>query len=184
MKLKLRYWRQKRALSIDDLAEKAEVSPQTIVSIEKGKEARPATIRKLATALDIDVAELIEPRSLAMEEPLVITPKSTLGDIRDGIFKWVNLGGSDRIRKLRDKIEKNNKELEDEREVLDISRVKRRLNSPFEVDFLTNVMVLAGLGFENSTLEELGCIRSKSITDLDFFNAILSDDPFGINRYK
>lgn len=59
MSVKLRYWRKRRFLSIDDLAEKAQVSAKTIVNIEvHGIEPRPRTVRKLATALEIELDEL------------------------------------------------------------------------------------------------------------------------------
>lgn len=61
MKLKLKYWRTRRALSIDALAAKAEMSTQTIVNLEKNRQPpRPGTIQRLAEALDINVDDLIE----------------------------------------------------------------------------------------------------------------------------
>lgn len=61
MRVKLKYWRQRRALSIEGLAKIAEMSTQTLVNIEKyGKEPRPSTIQRLAKALDVSIDELIE----------------------------------------------------------------------------------------------------------------------------
>jgi transcriptional regulator with XRE-family HTH domain len=58
---KLKYWRTRRAISIEDLAEKSGCSTRTIVDIEKyGKMPRFTTIRKLASALDVTIDELQE----------------------------------------------------------------------------------------------------------------------------
>jgi len=60
MKVKLKYWRKRRALSIEDLASKAKMSTQTIVNIEKyGTEPRPSTLRKLAETLGVTIDELL-----------------------------------------------------------------------------------------------------------------------------
>ncbi len=61
MEVKLKYWRERRALSIEDLAKKAKMSTQTIVNIEKhGKKPRPSTIRKLAQTLEIKIEDLLD----------------------------------------------------------------------------------------------------------------------------
>ena len=60
MEIRLKYWRQRRSLSIDELAAQAKVSPQTIVNIElHGHHPRPKTIRKLAAGLDVTLDELL-----------------------------------------------------------------------------------------------------------------------------
>lgn len=59
MKTRLRYWRRMRALTQQELADKAKVSNQTIVNIERyGKEPYTTTLRKLANALDIVPSDL------------------------------------------------------------------------------------------------------------------------------
>lgn len=57
---KLRQWREFRALTQEELAERAGISPRSIASYEGGAGARPGTVRALATALDIDVSALLE----------------------------------------------------------------------------------------------------------------------------
>lgn len=58
---KLRALREKRFLSHRDLARKADVSPTTVLNLEAGRvEAQRRTIRKLAAALEVDPAELVE----------------------------------------------------------------------------------------------------------------------------
>lgn len=58
---KLRALREKRFLSHRDLARKADVSPTTVLNLEAGRvEAQRRTIRKLAEALEVDPAELVE----------------------------------------------------------------------------------------------------------------------------
>lgn len=57
--LRLKEWRERRALTQDELAELSGVSRGTIIRLEQGKEAVPPTVRKLAKALNIDPGELI-----------------------------------------------------------------------------------------------------------------------------
>lgn len=55
---RLREWREARALTQVELADKAGVSPRSVASYEAGGGARPPTVRRLAEALDIEVADL------------------------------------------------------------------------------------------------------------------------------
>jgi transcriptional regulator with XRE-family HTH domain len=59
---KLKEVRDRRLLSQRELAEKAGLSPTTILKLEddRVKEPHPRTIRKLAEALGVDPAELVE----------------------------------------------------------------------------------------------------------------------------
>ncbi|HEX8966375.1 MAG TPA: helix-turn-helix transcriptional regulator [Chloroflexota bacterium] len=60
MKLpRLRHHREWALLTQQQLAARAAVARSTIVEIEHGGEARFETIRKLATALDVQPAELM-----------------------------------------------------------------------------------------------------------------------------
>jgi transcriptional regulator with XRE-family HTH domain len=57
---RLRELRRARALTQEELAEKADVSPSTIVDIERGKhEPQIRTLRKLARALDTTPDKLV-----------------------------------------------------------------------------------------------------------------------------
>ncbi len=63
----LKTLRQRRALSLTDLAEMSNVGRVTINRIENGKQKpHPRTLRALATALGVDVEELTseQPRML------------------------------------------------------------------------------------------------------------------------
>jgi len=53
--------REYAALSQRELASRAGVAPSTITRLEKGAEAHPSTVRKLADALGVEPKELIEP---------------------------------------------------------------------------------------------------------------------------
>lgn len=56
---RLRYWRERRALSQRELAEAAGVAQNTVWRTENGEAAaHPATLRKLAQALGIPVDQL------------------------------------------------------------------------------------------------------------------------------
>jgi transcriptional regulator with XRE-family HTH domain len=58
---KLRQLREAQFLSHRDLAREANVSPTTVLNLEAGRvEAQRRTIRKLAQALEVDPAELVE----------------------------------------------------------------------------------------------------------------------------
>jgi transcriptional regulator with XRE-family HTH domain len=68
----LKRLREARGLSQVKLAARADVDPSTVNQIERGaREASPATLRKLAEALDVSIAELIEDAS-----PKVSAPRS------------------------------------------------------------------------------------------------------------
>jgi len=55
---RLREWRLARALTQEELAEKANISVRSVAGYEAGAGAHPGTVRKLAAALDIGVAGL------------------------------------------------------------------------------------------------------------------------------
>ena len=55
---RLREWRDKRALSQQELADRAGLSRTTIIKLEGGRRAWPQTVRKLARALRIDPSDL------------------------------------------------------------------------------------------------------------------------------
>ena len=58
---RLREFRRARALTQEELAEKAGVSPSTIVDIERGKhEPQIRTLRKLARAFGVQPKELVK----------------------------------------------------------------------------------------------------------------------------
>jgi DNA-binding XRE family transcriptional regulator len=57
---KLREIRTRRLLTQEELADKAGISPSTVVNIERdNREPHFRTIRKLAKALDVDPTELL-----------------------------------------------------------------------------------------------------------------------------
>ena len=58
--LRLRYWRERRALSMGELSARSGVTKAAISSLEKPdhRTPRPITVRKLAAALGIEPHEL------------------------------------------------------------------------------------------------------------------------------
>jgi transcriptional regulator with XRE-family HTH domain len=56
----LRRLRERRLLSQEELAAKAGLSRPTVSRIERGMDARPATIRRLAKALRVPPTDLID----------------------------------------------------------------------------------------------------------------------------
>ena len=57
---RLRELRRRRVLTLEELAEKADVGRNTIWRLEDGRQgAHPRTVRKLAEALGVDPKELI-----------------------------------------------------------------------------------------------------------------------------
>jgi ribosome-binding protein aMBF1 (putative translation factor) len=60
LRLKLEYWRTRRAMSINDLAKVANVSSATILKIENHRYMpRPKVVNRLAVALNISLDELL-----------------------------------------------------------------------------------------------------------------------------
>jgi transcriptional regulator with XRE-family HTH domain len=73
--------RDKRALTLRELAEMSGVAADTINQIELGhRKPRPSTLRKLARALEVDVEELVSPKVASPSSP---TPEPTSeGELR------------------------------------------------------------------------------------------------------
>jgi HTH-type transcriptional regulator, competence development regulator len=62
--------RERRALTLRELAEMSGVAADTINQIELGhRKPRPSTLRKLARALEVDVEELMPPKTSAPSTP-------------------------------------------------------------------------------------------------------------------
>jgi transcriptional regulator with XRE-family HTH domain len=55
---RLREWREARALTQVELAERAGLSSRSVAGYEAGAGARPPTVRRLAEALGVEVADL------------------------------------------------------------------------------------------------------------------------------
>ncbi len=56
---RVRSWRERRALTQQELAERAGVARRTIVALETtGRRAHPATLRALAAALEVTIDQL------------------------------------------------------------------------------------------------------------------------------
>lgn len=58
--VKLKNLRRQRVLTIEQLAEKARVSKNTISKAERGGSVYPSSIHKIATALQVDPSELVK----------------------------------------------------------------------------------------------------------------------------
>ena len=59
---RLRWWRERRALSQQELAERAGITRAALSRIETGlSEPHPRTVRKLAEALGVGPEDLMEP---------------------------------------------------------------------------------------------------------------------------
>ena len=68
---RLREWRLRRALAQRDLARVSRVGVATIARLERGHQrAQPGTARRLAEALDVDVAYLQTPIRSIQDEKL------------------------------------------------------------------------------------------------------------------
>jgi transcriptional regulator with XRE-family HTH domain len=77
MVVALEHIRRLRGLSQRELAEKAGVSPATVYELEVGKRPtpRPSTLRKLAEALEVEIADLLgEPAVPLAEAPPPLGP--------------------------------------------------------------------------------------------------------------
>lgn len=59
---RLRMWRERRALTQQELADKAGITRVALQRIESGlAEPRPPTVRRLAEALRVELDDLMEP---------------------------------------------------------------------------------------------------------------------------
>lgn len=56
---RLREWRERRALTQRELGARAGLRQATVWQLEAGGEARPTTVRKLARALRVPIADLL-----------------------------------------------------------------------------------------------------------------------------
>ena len=57
---KLRLAMARACMNPQDLAKAAEMPPQTVNGVLRGRSVRPATIGRIAKALGVDVAELLD----------------------------------------------------------------------------------------------------------------------------
>ncbi len=78
---RLRRLRTEKGLSQARLAARAELDPSTVNQIERGaREASPATLRKLAGALDVGIADLLEDASPKAQSS---SPEPSFNDVLD-----------------------------------------------------------------------------------------------------
>lgn len=70
MKLeRLKEWREARGLTQKELSREAHVAEKTVARIELGDSVRPNTARKVADALGVSVADLLERPPVPLSEP-------------------------------------------------------------------------------------------------------------------
>lgn len=69
---RLRAWREARALTQVELAERADISARSVAGYEAGHGARPPTVRRLAAALDVSIADLVKEKTA---DPLADAPQ-------------------------------------------------------------------------------------------------------------
>jgi transcriptional regulator with XRE-family HTH domain len=75
----LRRLRTERGLSQAKLAARADLDPSTVNQIERGaRDASPATLRKLADALNVSIADLLEDPSPKSQAPLPLDDRPSL----------------------------------------------------------------------------------------------------------
>jgi len=85
--------RERRALTLRELAEMSGVAADTINQIELGhRKPRPSTLRKLARALEVDVEELMPPKAAA---PPLPPPESADEEWREAAREEVILNVED-----------------------------------------------------------------------------------------
>jgi transcriptional regulator with XRE-family HTH domain len=94
----LRRLRTERGLSQARLAARAELDPSTVNQIERGaREASPATLHKLAAALDVGLYELLEgepsPKALRRSSPEPSLFNGGEEERRASLRSWVGFAG-------------------------------------------------------------------------------------------
>jgi HTH-type transcriptional regulator, competence development regulator len=81
--------RERRALTLRELAEMSGVAADTINQIELGhRKPRPSTLRKLARALEVNVEELMPPKASAPSTPGQPEKEKSIFDlVRDAVLR-------------------------------------------------------------------------------------------------
>jgi transcriptional regulator with XRE-family HTH domain len=84
--------RERRALTLRELAEMSGVAADTINQIELGhRKPRPSTLRKLARALEVNVEELMPPKARAPSTPGQPEDVNIINlESRDDIPNWIS----------------------------------------------------------------------------------------------
>src|SRR5919112_5937393 len=80
---KLREWRESRALTQVELAERAGMSSRSVAGYEAGTGARPPTVRKLAEALGVEVGDLRGDQEHPLAEALPLQEKLFNGGAKE-----------------------------------------------------------------------------------------------------
>src|SRR5215208_8383856 len=80
---RLREWREARALTQVELAERAGVSSRSVAGYEAGAGARPPTVRRLAEALGVEVADLRGDLESPLAEALPLQEKLFNGGAKE-----------------------------------------------------------------------------------------------------
>jgi transcriptional regulator with XRE-family HTH domain len=105
--------RERRALTLRELAKMSGVAADTINQIELGhRKPRPSTLRKLARALEVDVEELMSPKAEAPSSPI---PESLSRELREwleeqGLAARVLSPYEERRQRYEQLAESNNRE--------------------------------------------------------------------------
>lgn len=81
---RLKEWREARGETQVTLAERSGVAEHTISRIEHGAFLRPSTARKLADALNVSVADLMEKPSVPLGEPVPLAEAPYTGPTPQG----------------------------------------------------------------------------------------------------
>lgn len=150
---RLREWREARALTQVELAEKAGVSSRSVAGYEAGTGARPPTVRKLAEALDIELLDLMgeaaRPKAPASSQPSfngLFEEERRAQDLRD----WKSY--------LSRRVEWCEKVLQKSREV--------SFNNPF-LSLDTAIQWAIYVGIESTQLQDALRTKVRSYTDAD-----------------
>ena len=76
---RVREERERLALSIEDVSEKARVSPHTWIRAEHGDEIRPSSVRRIAEYLGVEPDQLMESPPVPLAQAPSASPKETTG---------------------------------------------------------------------------------------------------------
>ncbi len=150
--------RERRALTLRELAEMSGVAADTINQIELGhRKARPSTLRKLAKALGVEIRELFEEPTLSGKAE---APEAGPIITRDSL-----MSSPEPEKERREELRMFRELLTDAHGLLEeMADEYRKAGATDKLKTLVNVAMFSAIGAEQFVKEEVGPARDRAST--------------------